>query len=549
MQQVLLLTVMIFWAVPAWAATYYVDPTCRTGGDGTTTTCGAHGPFKAWADVPWGAGNTYSQKGGTTAFEQITVGASGKPGKVITITSYGTGSANLNGSITIPPGSWKGPDTNGVYSMAGFGYNILEDGVFLKWASGPGCQNGNFHYKWGSASPEYYKPTSGTPAGHTVEKVRTAGIQLGTHSHIAISGFTFTKYRYGITGNATKKGTTNNYITITDNSFTNLQFGVWINFNNATSQGISVRNNKFDYLFSSIELQNQGDCKSNGIHNLVEISHNTITHCSQVSGVNGAYDWSQVDTAGWDKEGIGFQDLSNSNVHHNSISGVCRGIVLFTCANDESFNNNFFRNYIKTDKEPLMFQPRFAEPPARSFYNNNAYHNILIGGKAGFAAAIYAANVPNPVATYNNIYNNTLIPATNGIFFDKVADYYNIKNNIIAGGANYQIVQMGEAAPQHNTFDHNLYVGKSWTTFKQNNKKGFSWLQWKSLGTNYDDHSPGPANPHFKNAAGGDFSLTSSSPARWAGCNVGLTIDYDGKPLHDPPSIGAYEYAPAQSAP
>jgi|GEM_PF-2224606 len=94
----------------AQAAMYYIDPTCSTSGDGTTTTCGDHGPFKTWAEVPWAAGNTYSQKGGTTAYEQITVGASGTAGYPITITSYGTGNAILNGGITIPADSWAAND-------------------------------------------------------------------------------------------------------------------------------------------------------------------------------------------------------------------------------------------------------------------------------------------------------------------------------------------------------------------------------------------------------------------------------------------------------
>lgn len=75
------------------APTYYVDPTCGVNGDGTTTTCGIHGPFNSWNNVsPWAAGNTYAGKGGTSeTFTTYSIQASGTAGNPITITSYGTG--------------------------------------------------------------------------------------------------------------------------------------------------------------------------------------------------------------------------------------------------------------------------------------------------------------------------------------------------------------------------------------------------------------------------------------------------------------------------
>lgn len=534
---------LIVDAVKAHGATYYIDPTCSSSGDGTTTTCGPHGPFNTWAKVRWAAGNTYSQKGGTTAYEQITVGASGKPGNVITINSYGTGKANLNGGITIPSSSWKGPDANGVYRTSGFGYDMLEDGVFLRWASSPNCQNGNYHYVWGGSSPNYYKPSNGTPDKHVVERIKRVGIELADNNYITITGLNIVKYVYGIVGSELKKGKSNNYITINNNLFSDMQFGVWFNFNNATSNGIKIEHNSFNYIMSSIELQNQGDCKSNGIYDSVDISYNTITHCSQIRGSNGAYNWSDVNTAGWDDEGIGFQGLSNSNIHHNKITGYCRGVVLFTCAGDSSYNNNFFSNFIKTDKEPLMFNPRTIAPPAKAFYNNNVYYNVLIGGSLGFATGLYLGNVPNPTTSYNKIYNNTILPVTNGLYFPQYSDFYEIKNNIFSGGKNYLVANVGAALPEHIVYDHNLYhSGVAWSSWLVNGKKSLGWSQWKTLGPNFDMHSPVPTKPLFTNAAIGDYTLTSRSPAKWSGVNVQLTTDYADKPVHSPPSIGAYEY-------
>jgi hypothetical protein len=52
-------------------------------------------------------------------------------------------------------------------------------------------------------------------------------------------------------------------------------------------------------------------------------------------------------------------------------------------------------------------------------------------------------------------------------------------------------------------------------------------------------------NPRFTNAAGGDFSIaTSTSPVIDAGTDVSLTTDYLGNHIYGTPDIGPYEYQP-----
>ena len=67
--------------------TYYIDPTSNTNGDGLSTTT----PFNSWASVTWVAGNTYLQKAGTKAYEQVSVGGSGTASSRISIGKYGVG--------------------------------------------------------------------------------------------------------------------------------------------------------------------------------------------------------------------------------------------------------------------------------------------------------------------------------------------------------------------------------------------------------------------------------------------------------------------------
>ncbi len=72
---------------------FYIDPTCMDNGDGTTTTCGEHGPFNSWKNISsWVPGATYAGKGGTSEIlTNFIMRHSGSPGKPITVTSFGAG--------------------------------------------------------------------------------------------------------------------------------------------------------------------------------------------------------------------------------------------------------------------------------------------------------------------------------------------------------------------------------------------------------------------------------------------------------------------------
>lgn len=539
------LLLVLLSASTVGAITYYVDPTCPSSGSGREEACGSEGPFKSWTEVPWAAGNTYAQRGSTTYYGTITVGASGTADGPITITSYGSGKALLDGGIVLSPESWGAPDGNGVYRQAGFGYGLLEDDVFLEWCPTDACAagRGNYRYVWGGGSPEYYKPTSGTPADHVTKKLTSVGIQLKENSYINIAGFSLRHYAYGITGTILGTGKTNNYINIYENDFSDMQFGVWIDFNKAKSSGVRIHGNTFAYIMSSIEMQNKGDCKSSpGIFDAMDILGNTISNCAEVRGVNKSYYWDSVNTAGWDMEGIGFQNLSNSSVHGNNITGHCRGIVLFVCSGDEAFNNNFYSNRIDTDGECLMFYPRADSLPAKSFYNNNAYANVLARGNRGWNTTLYAGNVPSPVDKYNNIFNNTFVSPGNGILGTVATDYYDVRNNIFYDVGNYMVYLPSATAPSHMIFDYNLYKSRnSWSSWSIGGS-GKSWATWKVQGAGNDLHSPALGNPLFKDVANGNYSLTAASPAKWAGVDAGVRMDVAANPFHSPPSIGAYEY-------
>src|SRR5208337_1500230 len=92
-------------------------------------------------------------------------------------------------------------------------------------------------------------------------------------------------------------------------------------------------------------------------------------------------------------------------------------------------------------------------------------------------------------------------------------------------------------------FDYNLYYNNSRNQWYFNGSS-VEVGAWKIAG--FDNHGL-TVDPEFTNASGtlslpSDFSLRSNSPAIGAGINAGLATDYAGNRVHNPPSIGAYEY-------
>lgn len=559
------LFLVLLFACPCWAKTYYIDPTCSSSGNGTTTTCGANGPFKTWAEIAsnklWAAGNTYLQKGGTTANERITVGASGTSDNVISLGSYGTGNAILDGRSVVPTRSWTGPNANGVYKTTAWGYLTIEDGIFLKECSTTACTDGN--WKWGRDGYNYYKPTSGVPGNHTITHPLNmgstgdsdkdgVGIRLDVNNYINISGFNFQYWASAIRG-IESSGGYNTDITVSGNYFENCQVGVAFSINASTSHRIKVQNNTFDYCYQVIQFYGI----TSGSHDAVEISGNTLTHCSQVK--DASYESLAVDLRMTDQEGIAFMGITNSNIYGNSVSGACRGITNFVSAGVDHYNNNYYQNFIHTNLEPIYCSPDYQNPPyAKSFYGNNIHHNILIYGGSSLTAACGALRIANARGnsntTYNTAYNNTIVEnrivgnncvSTMGIQGDGYVDYWHVKNNIVYG---FEFAQVAFSnAPSHVDIDYNNYYASSPKWIWNDGYVAFPyWDSWKALG--FDGHSPNPpSDPAFTNGSGNlneanDFMIPVTSPAKWAGANVGLLTDHIGDPVHNPPSIGAYEF-------
>ena len=182
-------------------------------------------------------------------------------------------------------------------------------------------------------------------------------------------------------------------------------------------------------------------------------------------------------------------------------------------------------------------------------YNNIASTNnigIYIVGETG------AENEAHD----NKIFNNTVTGQTgtsgNGIRVDgdTNADAINdnlIKNNIIYDNDGYEIRASdgGEndgTMGSGNVYEYNCLGAAGGSFVDWGGVAKTTYDAWEAAygGTTYSVES----DPLLTNPSNGDFTLTSASPAIGAGIDVGLTLDYEGNLINNPPSIGAYAYDP-----
>jgi len=172
-----------------FSAVYYVSSSeGKDGNAGTKPTA----PWKTLRKVgsrDFLPGDRIALKKGDVWYETFTISSSGSADSKITITSYGTGEKpRINGSTAI--NDWS-QSRQGVYASRyeGICNGLLEDSKPLKRSSSPGLGDGQWFF---DGSMLYYKPTTGLPSSHLVERcARGSLLHITKQSHIVIEGLTF----------------------------------------------------------------------------------------------------------------------------------------------------------------------------------------------------------------------------------------------------------------------------------------------------------------------------------------------------------------------
>ena len=171
--------------------------------------------------------------------------------------------------------------------------------------------------------------------------------------------------------------------------------------------------------------------------------------------------------------------------------------------------------------------------------SNITYNVIKANGAAGDYGIYLDSNAAGARAI--NLYNNTVVNMNatgTGVRFEETNGTWgscNLKNNIVNGFSKGVIIEDKDNDGAGVTHTNNLYYGN--TADLQKDVAGV--LTGITL-----DGTELSSNPIFVSSS--NYHLQATSPARDAGANVGLTLDYDGHsvPVGSGVDIGAYEYVP-----
>lgn len=171
----------------AHTGTYYVDNSCSTNGNGSTTTCGATGPFNSIANMQaksggYAAGSYICLKRGQTYRETFTLPSSGTSTSHIVLSAYGSGNKPiLKGSD--PLTSWTRISGNTFQTAAPSNIDFVwKDGVFQKPGSSASTLN-NHEFFW-TGGILYYREDESDLGSHVIEgSVRSSGIYGSSKSY------------------------------------------------------------------------------------------------------------------------------------------------------------------------------------------------------------------------------------------------------------------------------------------------------------------------------------------------------------------------------
>ncbi len=517
-------------------STFHVDPV-----DGNDTNSGLSST-KAWKTLDRVnnsrllPGDTVLISRGQEYRDRLRVPTSGAKGLPITFAAYGEGAKPLfHGGTTVSSDSWTGPDALGVYriSYSGSPYFVAEDDNLFPHASSPDCSDGNWHLDT-TTSTLCYKPTSGVAADHQVDLILAyTAIDIVGKSYIEISHLATTLVEKGIylRGGADDPVT---HVTVKHCDLTKGGYGIHsVALNGNDHTDLALEDNTFSNMRLSIGLYALGNGPE--AHRNSRVTGNILDKAGMTVG-------SEIwhDLGGGDWEGIGLQNLNDSDISHNVIlngSGLTSAIGVWVHETAVSRNNTFTYNYINNVYGSCL------NPHGQRTGNGGSIvaYNIIINcgwGEVPYADGFGGLRLSTAASPPTKIYNNLLIGNDINIYLYAAPDNFDIKNNISINPVGYHVLRRdpGIAA---NVLDHNLYFPDSSAAFRLTGVD-HNFAGWKQA-TNQENNSLNE-DPLFQDAAGGNYRLTASSPAIDGGVSHSFTEDFESNAIDGLPDIGVYEY-------
>jgi hypothetical protein len=431
---------------------------------------------------------------------------------------------------------------------------VCEDNIPLQIATSDALSDGQWYYSYPTL---YYKPSSGTPSSHVVTFIQdntstsattyNCGINLSNQSYINITGIELIDTFVGVITVETTAQSNNisvTYCSFLYNAYSGIQFFTLTGASNG-----NLSNNYFEYCAQGPTLETQAVSNASTFNNFT-MNYNTVVG---VGAINGTTAWNTVTGKSNDEEGIGAQDLTNSFIEYNTITGGISNqgaIVLYNNNSGISSGNLTAFNLINGVNGGGNGLLMWTGGTNSGYNGNQTVYNIIINS-TGYPFSIGQGTA----ATVQNLFANNVIAGNNGdpiLILSGTSIYLTFKNNILFNNSGSQTYFTGvyNTDVPDATFicDYNLYPAAP--TFGSSNTSK-TWAQWQALG--YDTHAV-VGNPLFTNGSGAfdlatDFTLQPGSPAIHAGTVVGLTQDFAGNLISGVPDIGAFEFIQKLSPP
>ena len=540
---VILLSLLTISATSSWAATYYVD--ADLGNDST-----GNGTYASpWKTADYVCGRTLAA-GDIVLFKCGTTNVYGKwicyasqttsDGHPITLGSYSAGPVSpgvgtkpvISNADTIVS-SWSGSGPIYTATVDGGTTCLLEDGHYLGTAdnaTSPGVG------QWGlSGTKLYYHPTTGAANSHVVRIGSNYSsfnfYQNASNYIIQDIMFTGDTIFGGYAGNPVLHN-----ITIQRCDFKDMTAAIKFGTDSSGAvTGLVVQDCTFDYCGTNIYFE----INSGGYFDGVIFQRNKITHSNE---------WITGDYPGTDRDGVSCQNLTNSTIEHNEISGRCDqwgGINLWYSNGFTGTNNVIRYNYIHDVIGTGIFHGGEDVGTCSVTIAYNVIENCGTGPGCMMAGLPYGGIMLNRAQNISSgVYNNVVINADVSYFLFSLTDSYIVKNNI---SYNPRIAHVRvDSSLGQNILDQNAYYPNTGALFS-NQGNTLNFTSWRS-GTGWDGRSVN-ADPQFVNP-GTDYHLQNTSPCIGAGLYVFLTQDFLGDPVSSSSvDIGAVQSQAAAPAP
>ena len=301
---------------------------------------------------------------------------------------------------------------------------------------------------------------------------------------------------------------------------------------------------------------------SGGYNKGIKIYNNTLTE-SMTTGPEPANSWQFV-LEQWNMRG-GFEIYGNNIKGSLDFVNAMKGTYDFAVdVHDNNFGfdtqppgsdtegdaairfesnferSNIYKNHFKNSAMSIYVScgSGFTMRDLYVYYNifENLGNNLSNHGWALRYTTYTASDVSNTITNWN-IWNNVIIGgASNSTAYGiqlphGIASNFSVRNNIIQG-FDQAPIQKGQYGTGSNVSIEN-------NDFYQNGNNNAP--SGSIAYTNYTYQNNLTGNPLF--ISSGDFHLQGLSPCINAGINVGLTTDYAGIAVSNPPEIGVYEYS------